>query len=82
MNNQHRLYGIWRRTKAFVWFLAVSLLLYLGVSWYMLQETVTPSRVQNTITPDQLGFHETESIELNSLDDGVRLQGWLVPSAG
>lgn len=71
-----------RRRKLLGGFLLTLLLLYLGASWYVLKVTVTPRRILNTITPDQLGLPQTESFVFNNLDDGVRLQGWLVPSEG
>lgn len=82
MSRRKVMSAVGRRSKLLGGFLLTLLLLYLGVSWYVLKVSITPRRIVNTITPDQLGFLGTESLVFNGLDDGVSLQGWLVPSEG
>jgi len=55
---------------------------YSGVSWYILEVIITPKRIINTITPEQLGLQATNFISFHAPEDGLRLQGWLVPTGG
>ena len=64
------------------WLLVVLFVLYIGASWYILQITITPKQITNTVTPDQLGLEATEFITFHASADGLRLQGWLIPADG
>jgi len=66
--------------KWLAWLISTLVVLYIGASWFVLEATITPKRITNTITPDQVGLQSTESVTFRNQDDGVNLQGWLIPA--
>ena len=82
MGHQKDRNGVSRRAKLAVWVLVTLLALYIVVSWSILNVVITPRRITNTITPDQVGLPNAQRLTLENPDDGVPLQAWLIPSEG
>lgn len=61
----------------------VSLILYFGVSWHILNLLITPERQQGAVpTAASLGVSEVRPVLFNSLTDETVLQGWFIPNQG
>lgn len=54
---------------------------YLSTCWYLAWKLSAAERKHATRTPADLGFSNAERVFFET-EDGLRLEGWLVPSAG
>lgn len=82
MNTKQSLNGILQRTKLPLLIITALLVLYIAASWSILNIVITPRRIKNTITPDQVGLPNTELLTLKNSHDKIELQAWLIPSKG
>lgn len=70
-----------RRTTAIVAVVAIFAGLYLGTCWYIVGTMVTLNPRAETFKPNKLGFSQAKKVTFHTAD-GVRLEGWFVPSRG
>jgi dipeptidyl aminopeptidase/acylaminoacyl peptidase len=70
-----------RRTAAIIAVVAIFAGTYLGACWYIVGTMVTLNPRVETFKPNQLGFSQANKVTFHTAD-GVRLEGWFVPSRG
>jgi pimeloyl-ACP methyl ester carboxylesterase len=70
-----------RRTAAIIAVVAIFAGMYLSACWYIVGTMVTLNPRAETFKPNKLGFSQAKKVTFHTAD-GVRLEGWFVPSQG